>query len=568
MGSITPGHPEHDLTPGVETTTGPLGQGFANGVGMALAERFLRDRYGTEVMDHRVFAICSDGDLMEGVSAEAASLAGHLGLGRLVYVYDDNGITIDGETSLSFATEDVEARFRAYGWHTSAVEDANDLSALEAALVDAISEEERPSLIRVQSVIGYPAPHKQGKAVAHGQALGEDEVRATKEVLAWDPDALFFVPEEVRGAFAAARERGDRAHQEWNDRFSRWSGDHPDLAAEWLRAWAGAPEPGLQSALPLFDPGEREKLSTRAAGAKVMAAFAPYAPTMVGGAADLAESTKTELPGRGSFSRAASGSNVHWGVREHAMGSAVNGLALHGGIFKPYGSTFLMFSDYMRPAIRLSALMGLRVVWVFTHDSVGLGEDGPTHQPIEHYASLRAIPGLIVIRPADANETAQAWRVAIDHRHGPVALLLTRQDVPVLDPELVSGGVSRGGYVLSATAADPDVVLVATGSEVSVALAARAELEREGIVARVVSMPSWELFELQDDQYRRTVLPPQVPSVSLEAGISQGWSRWVDASVSIERFGASAPGPQALAQLGITPARLVESAKALLAPLT
>jgi transketolase len=562
-GSITPGHPEHGLTPGVETTTGPLGQGFANGVGMALAERFLRDRYGAELMDHRVFAICSDGDLMEGVSAEAASLAGHLGLGRLVYVYDDNGITIDGETSLSFATEDVEARFRAYGWHTTAVEDANDLAALEDALEQAISEDERPSLIRVRSVIGYPAPNKQGKAVAHGQPLGEDEVRATKEALGWDRDVSFDVPEAVRGAFASGRRRGERAHREWRRRFAAWSQAHPDLAAEWTRAWAGVAEPGLASAVPVFDPGEREQLSTRAAGATVMAAVAPYVPTMVGGAADLAESTKTELPGRGSFSHARSGSNVHWGVREHAMGSAVNGLALHGGIVKPYGSTFLVFSDYMRPAIRLSALIGLPVVWVFTHDSVGLGEDGPTHQPIEHCAALRSIPGLTVIRPADANETAQAWRVAIEHRDGPVALVLTRQDVPVLAPELVPDGVSRGGYVLSATA-EPAVALVATGSEVSVALAAQAQLERDGIAARVVSMPSWELFESQDDDYRRAVLPPQVPSVSLEAGVSQGWSRWVDASISIERFGASAPGAQALTRLGITPARVVERTKAVL----
>jgi transketolase len=514
-------------------------------------------------MDHRVFAICSDGDLMEGVSAEAASLAGHLGLGRLVYVYDDNGITIDGDTSLSFATEDVEARFRAYGWHTSVVEDANDLASLEAALEEAIFEDEHPSLIRVRSVIGYPAPNKQGKAVARGQPLGEDEVRATKEALGWNQNVSFEVPEAVRRAFAAGRERGERAHREWRGRFATWSQAHPDLAAEWTRAWTGDAEPGLASALPTFDPREREQLATRAAGAQVMAAVAPYVPTMVGGAADLAESTKTVLPGAGSFSRARSGSNVHWGVREHAMGSAVNGLGLHGGIVKPYGSTFLVFSDYMRPAIRLSALMGLPVVWVFTHDSVGLGEDGPTHQPIEHYAALRSIPGLIVIRPADANETAQAWRVAIEHRRGPVALVLTRQDVPVLAPELVADGVSRGGYVVS-PATEPAVALVATGSEVSVALASQAELERDGIAARVVSMPSWELFESQDDQYRRAVLMPQVPTVSLEAGVSQGWSRWVDASISIERFGASAPGALALSRLGITPARVVERAKELL----
>jgi len=563
--SLTPGHPERILgdhaTPGIETTTGPLGQGFANGVGMALAERFLRERYGSEVMDHRVFAICSDGDLMEGVSAEAASLAGHLGLGRLVYLYDDNAITIDGETSLSFATEDVEARFRAYGWHVLTVEDANDLDALAGALEASIAEEERPSLIRVHSIIGYPAPAKQGTAKAHGAPLGEDEARATKELLGWDPDAKFVVPDSARAVFAAARERGERARLEWYERLDRWRQAHPGLAAEWSRAWAGRPEPGLARDLPVFDPAEKAELATRAAGGKAMAAFAAYLPTMVGGSADLVESTKTELPGAASFSRTASGANVHWGVREHAMGAAVNGLALHGGIVKPYGSTFLVFSDYMRPAVRLSALMRLPVVWVFTHDSVGLGEDGPTHQPIEHYAALRAIPGLTVIRPADANETAQAWRVAIEEVWGPVCLLLTRQDVPVLAPELVSGGVSRGGYVLSDGGEPLDVVVVASGSEVSVALEAQQQLGQQGVTARVVSMPSWELFDAQGEDYRRAILPPAIPTVSLEAGVSQGWSRWADVSVSIERFGASAPGPELLRHLGITAATAAAGAK-------
>jgi transketolase len=555
-GSRTPGHPErilgHALTPGVETTTGPLGQGFANGVGMALAERFLRERYGAEVMDHRVFAICSDGDLMEGVSAEAASLAGHLGLGRLVYLYDDNGITIDGDTSLSFATEDVVARFVAYGWHTVAVEDANDLDALDAAIAAAIAEEERPSLIRVRSVIGYPAPTKQGTSAAHGAPLGEDEVRATKEALGWDPEAEFVVPEAVQAAYVSWRERGVREHAGWAGRFARWAADHPGAAAEWSRAWAGRAEPGFANVLATFDPSEVPKLSTRAAGGKTMAAFAGVVPTMVGGSADLVESTKTVLPDAGAFSRTASGANVHWGVREHAMGAAVNGLALHGGIVRPYGSTFLVFSDYMRPALRLSALMRLPVVWVFTHDSVAVGEDGPTHQPVEHYAALRAIPGLTVIRPADANETAEAWRVAIEQVSGPVCLLLTRQDLPVLAPGLVAGGVARGGYVLSDATAPLDAVLIATGSEVAVALEAQAQLAPNGVAVRVVSMPSWELFEQQEQEYRQAVLPSGVPTVSLEAGVSQGWSRWADASVSIERFGASAPGGEVLAQLGIT----------------
>jgi transketolase len=565
-GSRTPGHPErilgHVLTPGVETTTGPLGQGFANGIGMAMAERFLRERYGAEVMDHRVFAICSDGDLMEGVSAEAASLAGHLGLGRLVYLYDDNGITIDGDTSLSFATEDVAARFRAYGWHTSTVDDANDLNSLDAAITEAIAEEQRPSLIRVRSIIGYPAPTKQGTSAAHGAPLGDDEVRATKLALDWDPDAHFLVPEPVRAAFAAARSRGERSRLKWSERFAQWAQTYPDLATEWSRAWEGRPEPGLAPALPVFDPAERPKLATRAAGGQAMAAFAAYLPTMIGGSADLVESTKTELPGRGAFTRRGSGSNVHWGVREHAMGAAVNGLALHGGIVKPYGSTFLVFSDYMRPAVRLSALMRLPVVWVFTHDSVAVGEDGPTHQPIEHYAALRAIPGLTVIRPADANETAAAWRVAIEEVDGPVCLLLTRQDLPVLAPDLVSGGVARGGYVLSdAAGRQPDAVLVATGSEVAVALDAQALLAQDDVAVRVVSMPSWELFEAQNEHYRHAVLPPDVPTVSLEAGVSQGWSRWADAAVSIERFGASAPGAEVLAQLGITPTHAAAGVK-------
>jgi transketolase len=563
--SRTPGHPEHGHTPGVETTTGPLGQGFANGVGMALAERFLRERYGSEVMDHRVFAICSDGDLMEGVSAEAASLAGHLGLGRLVYLYDDNGITIDGETSLSFATEDVEQRFEAYGWHTLYVDDVNDLGALSSAIAAAIAETDRPSLIRVQSVIGYPAPNKQGTAAAHGSPLGEQEARAAKAALGWEPDRQFFVPDEVRATFAAAADRGAMLQAEWEARLAGWQAREPELAAEWARAWAGEPEPGVVAAIPRFEPAETAKLATRSAGGKTMAAFADHVPTMLGGSADLAGSTSAALPGE-SFSRAAAGRNIHWGVREHAMGSAVNGLALHGGIVRPFGATFLVFSDYMRPAIRLSALMGLDVVWVFTHDSIGLGEDGPTHQPVEHYAALRAIPGLTVIRPADANETAQAWGVALAGGRGPVCLLLTRQGLPVLEPALVDGNVARGGYVLADTPSGSlDAVLVATGSEVAVALAAREQLERDdGIGVRVVSLPSWELFCEQDEGCRREVLPPGLPVVSVEAGTAQGWSRWADASVSIDRFGASAPGAEVMEQLGITPAAAVAAVKAAL----
>jgi transketolase len=557
-GSLTPGHPERILgghaTPGVETTTGPLGQGFANGVGMAMAERFLRERYGAEVMDHRVFAICSDGDLMEGVASEAASLAGHLGLGRVVYLYDDNHISIDGDTALAFDTEDVGARFRSYGWHVQAVEDANDLGALSHALEAAIDEEERPSLIRLRSTIAWPAPNAQGTAAAHGAPLGEEEVRATKDALGWDPRREFHVPAPVYGVFRACVARGRELQREWERRLARWRADDPARAAEWERAWQGRPAEGISEALPPFDPAEAASVATRAAGGAVMQAFAPYVPTMLGGSADLAESTKTEFKGEPSFSRERAGRNVHFGVREHAMGAIVNGMALHGGIVKPYGSTFLIFSDYMRPAIRLSALMRLPVVWVFSHDSIGLGEDGPTHQPVEHHASLRAIPGLTVIRPADAAETAEAWRVALEECEGPVCLLLTRQAVPVLDRPrpAAASGLARGAYVLSDPGGRADAVIVATGSEVALALQAQHELSSKGLAVRVVSMPSWELLDAQPEEYRESLFPPGVPVVAVEAGVAHGWERFAQRTVSVDRFGASAPGAEVLRRLGIT----------------
>ncbi len=552
-GSATPGHPERGPeTPGVETTTGPLGQGFANGVGMAMAERFLRERYGAELMDHRIYGICSDGDLMEGVGSEAASLAGHLGLGRLVYIYDDNRITIDGPTDLSFSSEDVEARFRAYGWQTLSVEDANDLAALEAALREAGDEEERPSLVRVRSVIGWPSPNKAGTAGVHGSPLGAKEARETKLALGLDPEAAFEVPAEARVAFGGARERGGDANRAWRGRLESWRGAEPRAAAEWDAAWAGRPSGEVGPLLPSF---EGPRSSTRSASGKVMQAFADLVPTMVGGSADLAGSTKTEFADDPAYTRDAAGRNVHWGVREHAMGAAVNGLALHGGIVRPYGSTFLVFSDYMRPAIRLSAIMGLRVAWVYSHDSIGVGEDGPTHQPIEHYAALRAIPGLTVIRPADAAETAEAWRVTLEELEGPVCFLLTRQDLPVLDRGELAGaeGLCRGGYVLaSASEGRPAAVIVATGSEVSIALEARQQLAGAGIDAAVVSMPSWELFESQPESYRAGVLPDGVPTVSVEAGVPQGWERYADGSVALRRFGASAPAAEVFERLGIT----------------
>jgi len=560
--SRTPGHPEVHHTPGVETTTGPLGQGFANAVGMALAERFLRERFGAEVMDHRIFGICSDGDLMEGVSAEAASLAGHLGLGRLVFLYDDNHISIDGDTALSFDTEDVEARFRAYGWHTEAVEDANDLDALRAAIAAAVAEQERPSLIRVRSQIAYGSPNKVGTAGAHGAPLGEDEVRATKEALGWDPDRQFHVPAGVYEQFGTI-ERGAEAQREWEHRFRAWQDANPQLAKEWDAAWAGRPLPGVGAALPSWEPGE--KLATRAASGAVLQAIAPCLPTMIGGSADLNESVKTGIKADDAYSRERACRNVFWGIREHAMGAAVNGMQLHGGIVKPYGATFLQFADYMRPAIRLSALMNIPVMWIYSHDSVALGEDGPTHQPVEHLAALRAIPGLTVIRPSDANETAVAWRVMVEEVDGPCVLVLSRQNLPVL--ERADGGAAeqlvRGAYVL-AEDEDARATLVATGSEVSLALQARELLAGEGVTVRVVAMPSWELFAAQDDAYRSSVLPSDQPKVSVEAGIAMGWAQWVDASVSIERFGASAPGELVMRELGMTAEHVAAPVRSLL----
>jgi transketolase len=557
-GSRTPGHPEFSHTPGVETTTGPLGQGFANGVGMAIAERFLAGRYnriGHEIMGHHVYAICSDGDLMEGVAHEAASIAGQNALGKLIYFYDDNRITIDGPTAVSFDAEDKAKRFEAYGWHVQHVEDAENLEALEEATRHAIIEEERPSLVIVRSHIAYPAPKAIDTAAAHGAALGEEEVRAAKEAMGLDPDEHFAVPDEVY-EHMDFRERGRELEGEWRERFSAWCGEFPKLAEEWDRSWSGEPEPGYEEVLPTIDPAETQKLATRRAGARVMDAFKGYVPTMVGGAADLVQSTSTAFKGGGLFSATHTGRNIAWGVREHGMGSAVNGICLHGGMVRPYGSTFLIFSDYMRPAIRLSALMNIPVAWIFTHDSVGLGEDGPTHQPVEHFMALRAIPNLTVIRPADANETSMAWRSTFE-AEGPVALLLTRQNVPVLDPEPTRGAL-RGAYVLAEAEGDePDAILVATGSEVAVALEARELLTQQGVAVRVVSMPSWEIFDAQDEEYKNSVLPPRVEvRVSVEAGVTMGWERYVGfrgASIGIDRFGASAPGETVLSELGITP---------------
>jgi len=573
-GSRTPGHPERGHTPGVEVTTGPLGQGVGNAVGMALAERFLAERFnrpGQEIVDHHTYAICSDGDLMEGISQEAASIAGHFGLGKLILCYDDNHITIDGTTAISFDSESHVARFAAEGWHVQRVEDSEDLDALEHAIATARAHDEQPSFISIRSHIAYPAPHAVDTAKSHGAALGEDEVRATKEVMGFDPDKRFFVDERVY-EHMSLRERGASQQAEWErERLAPWRERFAEMAADWDLAWRGQLRDGWREALPAFAAGEQ--IATRSAGQKTMAAFAEYAPTMIGGAADLVESTKTVFDGAGEFSHVHAGRNIPFGIREHGMGAIVNGASAHGGIVKPYGSTFLMFSDYMRGSVRLSALMGLPVVWVWTHDSVGLGEDGPTHQPIEHYASLRAIPRLWVVRPADANETAVAWEVALEREDGPVALLLSRQNIPVLDRDEVAAadGLRRGAYVLWDSSADatPELILISTGAEVPTTLDAAQALAADGVSVRVVSMPCFELFEDQPREYRDEVLPPgSTARLAVEPGATISWWKWVglDGDVlGLDRFGASAPGTTVLEELGFTDQNIVERAKALLA---
>jgi transketolase len=565
--SKTPGHPEYRHTEGVEVTTGPLGQGFANGVGLGFAERFLAATFNRPahepVVDHRVYVICSDGDLMEGVSYESASLAGTNGLGKLVYFYDDNHITIDGTTAISF-TEDRAKRFEALGWHVQSVDDANDLASLREAIANAHAETARPSLIIVRSHIAFGAPRAVDTAKAHGSPLGAEEVAATKKALGWDPDKHFYIPDEVREHLSRV-ERGNELETEWNTRFARWSEAFPQAREEWDAAWEG--RIGAWT-LPEWEPGE--ELATRDAGNKVMQAFKHAVPTMIGGAGDLVESTKTELVGGGLFSDRWAGRNIAFGIREHAMGSIVNGIAVHGGCVKPYGSTFLIFSDYMRPAVRLSALMALPVVWVWTHDSVGLGEAGPTHQPVETYAARRAIPNLWFVRPADANETAWAWKVALERTDGPVGLSLSRQKVPTLDRSDLApaSGLERGAYTLWDSGSSPDLILIGTGAEVGLTLQAGRKLAEEGAAVRVVSMPCWELFEQQPSDYRDEVLPPEVKArLSVEPGVALGWERWVGdrgACVSLEHYGASAPGTTVLEQFGYNLDNVVARASALL----
>jgi len=585
--SRTPGHPESHITRGVEATTGPLGQGVGNAVGMAIAEAHLAARFnrpGHEIVNHYTYVIASDGDMMEGVQAEACSLAGHLGLGKLIVLFDSNGVSLSGTTSIAWS-EDVGARYAAYGWHVLHVDDGNDLDALDKAIRESQQATDRPSLIVVRTILGYGAPHKQGTFHAHGSPLGPAEVQAAKQTLGWPLEPAFLIPDEARAHWRSAVERGRRWEEDWRSRLGAYTAAFPDAAAEFTRRIEGRLPDAWDATLPVF-PADSKGQATRKASEAVMQALAAKLPELVGGSADLDPSTFTWLKDAGDFESPArpkdgaqgavggewgyAGRNLHFGVREHAMGAAVNGLAYHGG-FIPYGATFLTFSDYMRPAVRLSALSRIGSVWVYTHDSLGLGEDGPTHQPVEHYLALRAIPDLLFIRPGDANETAWAWRVAIANRHRPTILSLTRQNVPTLDRSRYASaeGLTRGAYVLNPRAdARADIVLIATGSELQLIVEAEAILSGRGIAARLVSMPCWELFQEQTPEYRESVLPASVRArVAVEAGRSIGWERWVGdrgAIVSIDRFGASAPGEVVMKELGLTAQHVVRAAESVL----
>jgi transketolase len=568
-GSRTAGHPESHLTPGVEVTTGPLGQGFANGIGMAIAERFLAERFNTSdhtIVDHHIFAIVSDGDLQEGVASEAASYAGTQRLDRLVYLYDDNGISIEGDTGVTFR-EDVAARFRAYGWNVVGPIDGNDVEAVDAAIEEGKANDEQPTLIVCRTTIGYGSPNLAGKAKTHGSPLGEEEVRLTKENLGWPLEPPFYVPDEALAHFREALDRGKSQQAEWESRFEAYRSDHPEKAAEFERMIAGVLPDGWDAGIPAFTP-EDGPIATRVAGGKVLNGLFENLPDLTGGSADLAPSTKTWLDGAGKFGWEQGGHNLQFGIREHAMGSMSVGMAHHGGVI-PYTATFLVFADYMRPPIRLSSMSGQRVVFVFTHDSIGVGEDGPTHQPVEQLASLRAIPGLRVIRPADAAETAEAWRQALLWRDGPTALSLTRQKLPVLDRSTLApaGELAKGAYVLRDSDGRPDIILIGSGSEVHLALSAADALAEEGIKARVVSMPCWELFDEQPQSYRDSVLPPDISArLAVEAGVPMGWHRYVGdggAVIGLDRFGASGPGGTVMEKLGFSVENVVAQAKAL-----
>ncbi len=565
-GSKTAGHPEYGHTPGVETTTGPLGQGFSTAVGMAMAEAFLAARYnrdGHAIVDHYTYVLASDGDLMEGVAAEAASLAGHFGLGKLIVLYDDNEITLAERAEVTFS-EDVPQRFDAYGWHTLTVEDGNDLDSIENAIKAAQSVTDRPSLLSIRTIIGYGSPNKGNSPAAHGSPLGEEEVKLSKENLGWPLEPKFLIPEEVLTHFRTATEQGVSWEDEWQAALKTYRTAYPDLAAEFDAMLKGELPTDWDADIPVFDPADKP-VATRNASGKILNAIAAKVPTFMGGDADLAGSTKSLIDGEGNFGVGGLDQrNLRFGVREHAMGAIVNGMALHGGIIKPYSATFLVFSDYMRPTIRLAALMGIEPVFVFTHDSIGLGEDGPTHQPVEQLASLRAIPNLVVLRPADANESVGAWKVAMTHKGGPVLLAFTRQGVPILDPEVARVGVEKGAYVLSDCDGKPQVILMGSGSEIQYLLEAQEMLKVEGVKARVVSVPSMELFRMQDADYIESVLPADVKArVAVEAGVQQGWDALLTGGrfIGLDRFGASAPYKVIYEKLGITPDAIAQAAK-------
>ncbi|MDP9078608.1 MAG: transketolase [Bacteroidota bacterium] len=570
MNSKTAGHPEYGLCPGVEVTTGPLGQGFANAVGFAIGQKHLAARYnkpGFDLFNYKIYVICSDGDLMEGVTSEAASLAGHLELGNLIYLYDDNHISIEGSTDITF-NEDVSARFRSYGWHVQELPDVNDTHALELAIINAKAEGQKPSLIRVRSLIAYGSPNKSGTAGSHGAPLGADELKLVKEFFGFDPDKSFNVPDEVLDFYRKAGARGEKSEEKWNKLFADYKAKFPELAAEYeLLSSGGLPE-GWKDALPVFK-GSDPKMATRMASGKVLNAIAAKLPNLIGGAADLSPSTETNLKEYDSFtSENRAGRNFHFGIREHAMGSAMNGMALTKGVI-PFGATFLMFSEYMRPPIRLAAIMKINPIFVYTHDSIGLGEDGTTHQPIEQLASLRSIPRITVIRPADANETAYAWKVAVEHKDGPVVLVFTRQGLPILDQDKYgkASGLEKGAYILSEGSKGPDLILIATGSEVALIMDAQKQLEADGISTRVVSMPSWELFEKQDAAYKESVFPKASRKrLAVEMASPMGWHKYTTDEgdmLGMTTFGESAPAEDLYKHFGFTVENVVKRAKAL-----
>ena len=568
FGSKTPGHPEFGHTAGVETTTGPLGQGFANGAGMAIAQKYLAATFNQQhhpVIDYFIYAICGDGDLMEGVSSEAASLAGHLKLGNMIYLYDDNNISIDGSTGLSF-TEDVGARFEAYGWHVQTVHDGNNLEKIEIAIRHAQQVTDKPSLIKVKTHIGFGSPNKQDSHDAHGSPLGEDEIKLTKKNYGWDENSSFLIPDEALNHFRLALDEGKRKENDWKSLFAQYQRNHPELAATLERSVSGQYGDAWKNALPVFT-AENGSIATREASGKVLAAITPHLPTMIGGSADLTPSNNTYVKGMVNFQPESFGGRyIRYGVREHAMGSLMNGIALTNGMI-PYGGTFMIFSEYMRPPIRLAALMGIRPIYVFTHDSIGLGEDGPTHQPVEQFASLRAIPNMTLLRPADANETAQAWKIAVEQKTGPVVLALTRQKLPFIDRSKYAAAemTAKGAYILGENTVTPEIILIGTGSELQFALGAYEQLINEGVKVRLVSMPSWELFERQTKAYRDSVLPSTVKHrLAVEAGVELGWHKYATETITMKTFGQSAPYEILYKHFGFTTENVLNKAKEML----